>query len=101
MKLLGFVASTIFLVGLSGTASAEEYKVVEDPSGVEMCFTKSGEKAPLVKCQAPEHYTSTMDPSGAEMCFDSRGEKAPLAKCAKQVALKYDIATIARLAMIR
>lgn len=45
--------TTALLIGLfvfSGPVMAETYQVRTDPSGAPMCFTESGDKAPLDRC---------------------------------------------------
>ncbi len=84
MKTLGIIAATCFVFCLSGSARAERYASVEDPSGGAMCFSSAGDKAPLSACEsepAKESFLSRVDPSGASMCFAADGSKAPLAKC--------------------
>lgn len=73
--------TTALLIGLfvfSGPVMAETYQVRTDPSGAPMCFTASGEKAPLDRCQ---RFVRQLDPSGAPMCFTESGDKAPLDRC--------------------
>src|SRR4051794_33844157 len=80
-------ALLLAVLGLCGTAYADSYRLVQDPSGAPMCFTDSDEKAPLQSCQVQRHYTKANDPSGAPMCFNEFGGKAPLTFCLAPTAM--------------
>jgi hypothetical protein len=79
------------LMGLSLSAHATGFDLRSDPSGAPMCFSASGDKAPLVRCQVPvtATYFTSFDPSGAPMCFASNGDKALLARCQVTVTASY------------
>ena len=95
MRIGAVVAVVIGWSAISTHARADELELRLDPSGAPMCFTSSGEKAPLARCNAwvTATYLTSRDPSGAPMCFTASGEKALLARCQVVVTASY-VATL-------
>ena len=81
--LAGLCSSTLLI----STASAADHVRKLDPSGAAMCFTTTGEKAPMEACDTVERsFKLLRDPSGAPMCQDGDGVLVDLSDCGESLA---------------